>query len=209
MTLPATAARRRAPRARRRSGRAGHVFVVSSPSGGGKTTVVTRLLHRVPRLVRSISVTTRAPRAGEREGRDYHFIVPAAFRRLQRDGGLIEWATVHGASYGTPKAPVLRALALGRDVVLSIDVQGARQVRRLLGRRAVLVFLMPPSLDALRRRLQRRRTERAAAIHRRLAIARREMACASWYDVVIVNDRLEQAVGQMAAIVRAVRQRKG
>ena len=181
----------------------GRVFVISSPSGGGKTTVVERLHRRMPRLARSISVTTRSPRLGEREGRDYRFISPATFRRMRRHRELLEWARVHGACYGTPKAPVLRALADGRDVILSIDVQGARQVRRMLRRQAVLVFLMPPSLEALRRRLMRRRTEPAAAIRRRLAIARREMACAAWYDAVVVNDRLEQAVREMRAILTA------
>ena len=203
-----TAAIRRLDGSRAARGRKGHAFVVSSPSGGGKTTVVERLLERLPGLVRSVSVTTRAPRAGEQPGRDYHFIAPSAFARMRRDGQLLEWATVHGASYGTPKAPVLHALADGRNVVLSIDVQGARQVRRLLGRRAILVFLLPPSLLALRRRLQRRRTESPGAMQRRLAVAKREMGCASWYDAVVVNDQLEQAVRQMASIVRAARQRK-
>jgi len=187
------------------AGTSGRVIVISAPSGGGKTTVVARLLRRSPRLSRSVSVTTRRPRAGERDGRDYVFVSLAAFARLRRAGALLEWARVHGAYYGTPKRGVAEALARGRDVVLSIDVQGARQVRRALGRRAVLVFLLPPSMERLRQRLAGRRTESLAAIRRRLAEARREVACARWYDHVVVNDRLDQTVGRVAAIVRAPR----
>ena len=177
------------------------MFVISSPSGGGKTTVVARLRRRLPRLVRSVSVTTRPPRPSERRGRDYRFVSPEAFHRLRRRRQLLEWARVHGAWYGTPKPPVLRALARGQDVVLSIDVQGARQIRRALGARAALIFLMPPSLARLRRRLARRRTDSASAIHQRIAAARRELACAGWYDYRVVNDRLEQTVAQVKAIV--------
>ena len=184
-----------------RQRRPGRVFVISSPSGGGKTTVVRRLLRTTPGLARSLSVTTRAPRSGERRGRDYQFVSPAAFQRLRRSGSLLEWATVHGASYGTPKRRVMRVLAKGRDIVLSIDVNGARQVRRALGRRAVLVFLLPPSMRRLRQRLMRRRTETPAAIRRRLAAAKRELACAAWYDYTVINDRLDQTVNIVGAIM--------
>ena len=164
--------------------------------------MVERLQHALPRLVRSVSVTTRAPRAGERRGREYRFVSPLAFQRLRRSGGLLEWARVHAAWYGTPKRPVLRALAQGRDVVLSIDVQGARQVRRALGKRATLIFLMPPSMRRLRQRLVRRRTETPEAIRRRLAAARRELACAAWYDYRVVNDRLARAVRDVGRIIQ-------
>jgi guanylate kinase len=184
---------------RRRTGR---VFVVSSPSGGGKTTVIDRLLQESPGLTRSVSVTTRPPRPGERQGRDYRFVTPQAFERLRRGGELLEWARVHGASYGTVKRPVLRRLARGRSIVLCIDVQGARQVRRALGDRAVLLFLMPPSMARLRARLLRRRTESVAAVTRRLAAARREMACAAWYDATIINDRLDRTVRMMRAMIQ-------
>lgn len=189
----------------------GRVFVISSPSGGGKTTVVEQLLCRTPRLVRSVSVTTRPPRAGERGGYHYRFVSAAQFQRLRRAGRLLEWASVHGACYGTPRAPLMHALRAGRDVVLNIDVQGARQVRRALGNRAVLVFLKPPSLRQLRQRLLRRRTDSPSEVRRRLAAARREMRCASWYDHVVVNDRLAQAIRRVRAIVAAGRQsqRKG
>ena len=181
----------------------GWVFVVSSPSGGGKTTVVERLRRTIPRLARSVSVTTRPPRRGERQGRAYHFVSPAAFQRLRRAGQLLEWARVHGASYGTPKRPVMQAVAEGKSVVLSIDVQGARQVRRALGARAVLIFLLPPSLASLRQRLVRRRTDTSSAIRRRLAAAKRELRCAAWYDFRVVNDRLDQAISEVQAIVKA------
>ena len=183
---------------RRRQGR---VFVISSPSGGGKTTVVRRLLRTRPELARSLSVTTRTPRPGERRGRDYQFVSLAAFQRLRHSGALLEWANVHGARYGTPKRPVMRMLAKGRNIVLSIDVNGARQVRRALGTRAVLVFLLPPSMRHLRQRLTRRRTETPSAIRRRLAAAKRELACAAWYDYTVVNVRLDQTVNAVGAIV--------
>ena len=184
-------------------GKAGWVFILSSPSGGGKTSAVSRLRRRRHGLMRSVSVTTRAPRRGERHGREYRFVSPAVFARMRRGGQLLEWAKVHGASYGTPKAPVVRAVARGRDVVLSIDVQGARQVRRLLGTRAVLIFLLPETLQDLRRRLVRRRTESSSGLRRRLQAARRELACARWYDYTVVNDRLDDAVDQLEAIVTA------
>ncbi len=187
----------------------GRVFIVSSPSGGGKTTVVERLRHQMPWLVRSVSVTTRPPRRGERDGRDYQFVSRAAFGRLRRLGQLLEWASVHGAYYGTPKAPVEQALAAGRDVILSIDVQGARQVRRHFGKRAVSIFLRPPSVDQLRKRLLQRRTDTVADIRRRLSAAKRELACASWYDYTVVNDRLQQTLVRMKRILSSPRQRKG
>ena len=182
--------------------RRGRVFVISSPSGGGKTTVVNALMRRMRRLARSVSVTTRPARPGERDGRDYRFISPRAFRALQRRGRLLEWARVHGQYYGTPKQPLMEALARGRDAILSIDVQGARQVRRMLGRNAVLIFLLPPSLDQLQRRLVKRRTEGAATIRKRMTAARREMACAAWYDHCVINDRLDQALHELQAIIR-------
>ena len=159
-------------------------------------------MRAMPRLVRSVSVTTRARRAGEWAAHHYHFVSPAVFQRLRRLGQLLEWANVHGAYYGTPKRPTMDALKQGRSVVLSIDVQGARQIRRKLGRRAVLIFLLPPSKEVLRQRLVSRRTETPAAIRRRLAVATRELACARWYDHTVVNDRLEDAVSHVKELVR-------
>jgi guanylate kinase len=181
----------------------GRLFVISSPSGGGKTTVVERLCRMMPRLVRSVSVTTRSPRPGERQGREYRFVTRAAFWQLLRRKELIEWAKVHGACYGTPKRPLLKAIARGRDVILSIDVKGARQVRRYFGRQAILIFLMPPSMRKLQQRLMQRRTDTTTAIRKRLAAAKRELACASWYDATVVNDRLQRTVEKIAAIISA------
>lgn len=192
------------PRDKRTPGR---VFVISSPSGGGKTTLIERLQHGMPALVRSVSVTTRPPRRGERQGREYQFVSAATFRRLRSTGRLLEWARVHGAWYGTPKGPILGALRMGGHVLLSIDVQGARQVRQALGERAVLIFLMPPSMAQLRQRLVGRRTDSPAAIRARLAVARRELACAAWYDHTVVNDRLAQAVRAVKQIVAATDKR--
>ena len=183
----------------------GRLFVISSPSGGGKTTVGERLRQQQPRLVRSVSVTTRPPRPGERDGRDYQFVSLGTFRRLRRSGALLEWAKVHGAYYGTPKRSIERALAAGHDAILSIDVQGARQIRRRFGRRAVLIFLRPPSMEQLRRRLMRRRTETAAVIRRRLAAAKRELACRTWYDHTVVNDRFQRTIARMQRILTSPR----
>lgn len=180
----------------------GCVFVISSPSGGGKTTIVREVERRVPGLVRSVSVTTRAPRAGERDGQDYRFISPAAFARMRATKALLEWANVHGAQYGTPRRPIDEALARGQHVMLSIDVQGARKVRRALGDRAVLVFLLPPSLEQLERRLHARRTDSGSVIKRRLAAATKELACAAWYDHTIVNDELETAITALERLIR-------
>ncbi len=165
--------------------------------------MVERVRLRMPSLLRSISLTTRVPRPNERQGCDYRFVSPGTFTRLRLSGQLLEWARVHGAYYGTPKRAVLQALAHGRDIILSIDVQGARKVRRALGKQAVLVFLLPPSVSQLRQRLLQRRTEMPAMICRRLAAAKREIACARWYDYQIVNGRLSRAVTRVAAIVRA------
>ncbi len=179
--------------------------MISGPSGGGKTTLVRQLRRQGLGLLRSVSVTTRPRRPGERQGREYHFVSVAAFEQLRRSGQLLEWANVHGASYGTLRRPITQALAQGRDVVLSIDVRGARQVRGALGRQAVLIFLLPPSMRQLRQRLRGRRTESPGEIRQRLGAARHELACARWYDYRIINDRLAQAVARVSAIVRAQR----
>ena len=163
----------------------------------------------MPELVRSVSVSTRAPRSGERAGADYRFVTPAIFTRMRARREFLEWARVHQADYGTLARPVRAALARGRDVMLSIDVQGAQQIRRRLGRQAVLIFLLPPSMRALKRRLIRRHTDSREAIARRLEAARREMAHARMYDYIVVNQELATAVEDTAAIVTAERLRAG
>jgi len=192
----------------RRTARAiGKVFVVSSPSGGGKTTIVREILQRVPRLARSISVTTRPRRPEERDGRDYRFVTEQQFAALREQGGLLEWAQVHQAYYGTPRRLVEQRLASGWDMILSIDVQGAEQVRKHLGERSVLVFLLPPSMRDLRARLINRRTDSADSIRHRLQAAERELACVRWYDYQVVNRELGRAVDELEAIITAERLR--
>ena len=186
---------------------AGKLFVISGPSGGGKTTLVQAVLRRVPKLYRSISVTTRPRRASERHGAHYRFISVEQFRRLRRQGALLEWPRVHRAYYGTPKAQALAVLSRGRDVVLSLDIQGARQIHRRFGERAVLVFILPPSFGHLKARLMKRHTETPEAVRQRLHAAAREVASASWYDYVLVNHRLRPAIDQLKAIVTAERLR--
>ena len=189
---------------RRESGATGRVFIVSAPSGAGKTTLVRALLRCVPRLVRSVSMTTRPPRPDERSGREYYFVTPAVFGAERRRGGLLEAARVHGCWYGTPKRPVTRTLQAGRDVVLSIDVQGAEHVVRHLPD-SVRIFILPPSMASLRQRLERRRTEPPVQIRRRLALACEELRAAPRYDYWVVNDKLRHALKQLAAIVVAER----
>ncbi len=188
-------------RSRKRTGR---LVILSAPSGSGKTTVLGKVLGLDPRCVRSISATTRPPRRGERNGRDYRFLSREQFRRMQARGGFLEQARILGHRYGTPRAPIARAIRAGKDVLLGIDVQGALQLRR--GRLPVTtIFLLPPSLGVLRRRLRRRGTETPAQIRARLRLARREMREVKRYDYAVVNDRLEEAVQAVQAILRAER----
>jgi guanylate kinase len=162
---------------------------------------VVRLLRtRRPELALSVSATTRARRPGEVDGVHYRFLDEAAFQRLVEEGGFLEWAEYAGRRYGTPAAPVLQALAEGRDVVLEIEVDGARQVRER-DPRAVLVLLVPPSLEALAARLRGRGTETPEAIARRLEVARAELGEADLFDHVVVNDRLEDAVDELDRIL--------
>ena len=168
----------------------------------GKGSVVAGLRKRRPDLVLSVSATTRARRVQEVDGSDYHFLDDAAFDRLIQAGGLLEWAEFAGCRYGTPEAPVREALDAGCDVLLEIEVQGARQVReRQPG--AVLVLLVPPSLDVLNERLAGRGTEEPSAIAARLAVARQELAERDMFDHVVVNDRLEDAVDALDRILAA------
>jgi guanylate kinase len=166
----------------------------------GKGTVVRRLLEARPDLTFSVSLTTRDPRPGEFDGRDYRFVMDADFDRMIETGGFLEWAEVFGARYGTPAEPVKGARAAGRDVLLELDVQGARAVRDRVPD-AVLVFLQPPSEEELARRLRARGTEEGPALERRLAEARGEMAETSWFDHVVVNDRVEEAAAEVLAII--------
>jgi len=185
----------------------GALLVVSAPSGAGKTTIVERLVGRVPRLVMSRSYTSRAARPAETPGVDYNFIAPAEFERMIARDEFLEWAEVFGSLYGTRAADTERLLAAGDDVVLVIDVQGARQVRARLPE-ATSVFVLPPSFAVLEQRLRGRSQDPPAAIARRLAVARAEVGGVGEYDYVIVNDELEPCVDRLRAIVLAERARR-
>ncbi|MEW5762182.1 MAG: guanylate kinase [Bacillota bacterium] len=187
----------------------GLLVVLSGPSGVGKGTITAALLRRLPELHLSVSVTTRLPRPGEKGGVDYFFVSEEEFAGMVAAGELLEWAEVHGAHYGTPRRPVLEALRRGEDVLLEIDVQGGLTVKRNFPD-AVLIFVLPPSMEELRRRLVCRGKDGPAAIEKRLAAARREMQRVPDYDFVVINDRLERVVDEIWSIMAAekCRQRK-
>lgn len=185
-------------------------LVISAPSGAGKTTLADALLGSVDRLTRVITCTTRSPRPAESDGQDYFFVKPEEFDRRRADGEFVEWAEVHGNCYGTPLSEIERIHAMGHDAVLVIDVQGAEAVRAAR-RDAVTVFVLPPSRQALAARLSARDAEDSVAreaIGQRLSAARREISHYVGYNYVVVNDDLETAVAELAAIVRAERCRR-
>jgi guanylate kinase len=177
------------------------LIVISGPSGAGKGTVVQGLLRRDPSLWLSVSATTRAPRPGEADGRDYRFLSVDEFRRLVAADGFVEWFEVYGDLKGTPRGPVEERLARGEDVVLEIDTQGALAIRERYPD-AVLVFIRPPSRDVQRRRMIERGADDAAAVERRLAQAASEEDLAvRAFDHIVVNDEVDRAVGEVAAIL--------
>jgi guanylate kinase len=184
----------------------GLLFVVSAPSGTGKTTVVEQLVQTVPDLCLSRSYTSRAMRSGEKDGVDYNFITRERFERMIESDAFLEWADVFGNLYGTGKAETERELAGGHDLVLVIDVQGARQVRSH-GANAIGIFVLPPSFDALERRLRGRSKDSEEAIRKRLVTARREIRAVAEYEYVIVNDELDACVDRLRSIVLAERAR--
>ena len=186
-------------------GRRGLLFVVSAPSGTGKTTVVERVVQRVPDLAMSRSYTSRPARPGEADGIDYNFITRARFDEMIAADAFLEWADVFGNLYGTSAGDAERDLAAGRDLVLVIDVQGARQVRKRCV--TVGVFVLPPSFEILERRLRGRSADSEAAMQVRLQTARDEVAAFVEYDYVVVNDEIEACVERIAAIVLAERAR--
>ena len=184
----------------------GLLFIVSAPSGAGKTTVVERLVEQTPHLKMSRSYTSRHAREGETDGVDYNFVTRERFEAMVSVGEFLEWADVFGNLYGTSAADTERVLASGCDLVLVIDVQGARKVRRR-GIETTAVFVMPPSMEVLERRLRGRSKDSEQAIQRRLAVARQEVASFGEYDFVVVNDELTAAVDRLRAIVVAERAR--
>lgn len=180
----------------------GALFVVSGASGTGKTTLLSELFRRVPGLAFSVSVTTRAPRPGERDGVDYQFVTRERYAALVDGGALLERAEVYGVGYGTPRAPVEVALAEGRSIVLDIDVQGAAQVRRTHPD-AVTVFVLPPRLQTIRERLVARGTDSAEVIERRVREAHAQLHECGAYEYLVLNDDLYTAIAQMQGIVIA------
>ena len=189
------------------------LVLISAPSGAGKTTLCQQLLAARPDIVRAITCTTRAPRAGEQDGVDYHFLDASSFLKRVQAGHFLEHATVHGHSYGTLKGEVLDELRQGRDVLLNVDVQGAASICERaredaeLKRALVTVFLTPPSIAVLEERLNRRGTDSPATIQRRLSVARQEIAQWKHFDYLLISDTVQEDLRRMLAIVEAEKMR--
>jgi len=182
----------------------GHLYIVAAPSGAGKTTLVRLLLENDPGIRLSISSTTRAPRPGEQDAREYHFVDAADFVERVSRGEFLEWAQVHGNYYGTSRRWVEAEMSVGRDILLEIDWQGAQQVRASFPQ-AIGMFILPPSIEALEDRLSSRGTDSVDTIARRIAAAREEMRHVDEFDYVIINDDLQRALGDMISVVSASR----
>lgn len=182
----------------------GQLFIISAPSGVGKSTLIRSILAESPRLRYSVSCTTRPPRPEEIPGQDYCFLTKEDFLSGIRTGRFLEWAEVHGQYYGTDANPIEKWLRSGNEVLLDIDVQGARFVRCAYPT-AVTVFILPPSMNVLEERLRNRATETSEQLAIRLAAARNELQEAPWYDYIVVNDQLQEAVSDLKAILRAGR----
>ncbi len=184
----------------------GTLYIVAAPSGAGKTTLVRLLLEQEPSVQLSISYTTRAPRTGEQDGREYHFTAVDRFKEMVSNDEFLEWAEVHGNYYGTSKKWIADQLSAGKDVLLEIDWQGAQQVRKIFPA-ALGIFILPPSLEELERRLTGRGTDSAEVITRRLAAAQAEMRHMGEFDYVIINNQLQEALDDLRAVVRSSRLR--
>ena len=190
-----------APRIERR----GLLMVLSSPSGAGKTTLARRLVEADAEIAMSVSVTTRPPRPGETDGRDYHFIDDKRFVRMREGDELLEWARVFDNLYGTPRAPVEAAIKSGRDILFDIDWQGAQQLSEKMKHDVVRVFILPPSVTALERRLQRRAQDSVEVVRRRMEAASAEISHWPEYDYVIVNADIDGSLAGLKAILTAER----
>lgn len=187
--------------------RRGIVFILSAPSGAGKTTISRAALKAIGGLEASVSLTTRQPRSGEVGGVDYEFVNEEEFIRRRESGELAEWAQVFDACYGTPRAALDRAVAAGRDILLDIDIQGARQIKHSYPRDAVSIFVLPPTFAVLEQRLRQRGTENEAAIAHRLQRARAEAQAYPEYDYLIINADIGDSLNQLKAVVEAERLR--
>ena len=184
--------------------RTGNLIIVSGPSGAGKSALASSVLGRIPNLGFSISYTTRQPRRNESDGVDYHFVTQEQFETLTRSGEWLEWAVVYGNYYGTSRKFIAERLAQGDDVLLDIDVQGARSIRGMRPE-AVSIFILPPSYGILRSRLENRKLDKDYVIESRLRIARREILQYREYDFLIINDELEAAAEELQAIILGAR----
>ncbi|HJS40429.1 MAG TPA: guanylate kinase [Sphingomicrobium sp.] len=189
--------------------RRGLLIVLSSPSGAGKSTISRMLLAADPEITMSISATTRPKRPGERDDVDYHFVDDAEFERLVAEGEFVEWAPVFGYRYGTPKAPVKAALKAGRDILFDIDWQGTQQLQAAMGEDLVRIFILPPSMAELERRLHARGTDSEEVIADRMARAASEISHWPEYDYVLVNRDTAECLGEVRAIVAAERLKRG
>ena len=192
--------------------RRGILLVVSAPSGGGKTTLVKSAMAAEPSLQLSVSCTTRKPRDGEVDGVDYRFVSQQSFREFLDEGEFVEWAEVFDHAYATPRTPLDAAIGEGRDILLDVDIQGARSLRKAYPKDAVGIFVMPPSAAVLETRLRARGTDDEAQIARRLARVREEVSAArevGVYDYLIVNDDRDEAADDLLSIIRAERCRQG
>jgi len=189
--------------------RRGLLIILSSPSGAGKSTLSQRLLAWDPTLSFSVSATTRTPRAGEEDGRDYHFLTEEAFKRQVNEGGMLEHAHVFGNFYGSPRAPVQASIDAGCDVLFDIDWQGAQQIRNsALGGHTLSIFLLPPSIHELHRRLQARGKDSAEVIARRMQKSWDEISHWDSYDFVLVNDDLDATEARLRTVIEAIRLRR-
>ncbi len=193
---------------REKIARRGLMFVLSSPSGAGKTTLTRLLVQKEDNIELSISVTTRKRRPSEVDGVHYHFLTREAFEKMRDAGELLEWAEVHGNYYGTPAKPVEKALAKGRDVLFDIDYQGTRQLYKKAASDVVSIFILPPSIAEMKKRIRRRATEDEMTIKKRLETAKHELKRWGEYDYVVINDDLDAAFADIHAILSAERMKR-
>jgi guanylate kinase len=185
----------------------GQFFVFSAPSGTGKSTIAEALMERFDRLAYSISHTSRPPRGTEQDGIDYHFVTESTFREMIERNAFLEWAEVHGHLYGTAFDAVKAQMSAGSDILMDVDVQGGRNVKKQFPE-STLIFLLPPSLEILKQRLTARGTDDPEVIEKRMAQASEEIRHCSWYDYIIINDDLEKAVFEAQSIIISARCRR-